>query len=88
MTEKKKRRTIPDPPRVTYYHAADGSHSAAYVQWDLGSGILYTGETTAIVEQKVAADIEAHAERIARNEAAKVARIMGRVKKNLAEAAR
>lgn len=84
--EKKKRRTIPHPPKVTHYRACDDSHSAAYVQWEVGSGVFYTGTDRPDVEQQVSTHIQNELDRIEKREQAKVKRVMARVKKNLAEA--
>ena len=84
--DKKKRRTIPDPPKVTHYRAVDDSHSAAYVQWEFGSGVFYTGSNMMEVADKVTTHIQNELERIEKREQAKVKRVMARVKKKLAEA--
>lgn len=79
----RKRRTIPNPPKVTLWQTPDGSEWAAYVQWEVGSGVLCCAPTRDAAKEKARLHIREAAEKAVGREKAKAARLEGRIRKNM-----
>jgi hypothetical protein len=80
MSEKKKRRTIPDPPLVTLWVRDDGSEWAALVQWEYGGGVFVRGASEADAREKARQHIQKAEELAIGRVRAKAARIEGWIK--------
>lgn len=71
---------FPDPPRVEKGILETGTH-IAIVSWGPGVSTIYRGKSPEEVSQKAQDNIRTELERFGKKEAAKVARVMGAVKK-------
>jgi hypothetical protein len=80
MSEKKKRRTIPDPPLVTLWRRDDGTEHACLVQWEYGGGVFCRGASEADAREKARQHIQAAKELAIGRVKASAARIEGRIK--------
>ena len=80
MTEKKKRKTISNPPRLTSWARDDGSEHLVIVEWEAGGGILCRGASKDDADEAARLHIQNAKELVVRKERVLEARLEGLAK--------